>query len=168
MWFRYVIHDLRGQRQYLLDVTLNVCLDDSLPCNIRNNILKNYLVTKPVCAWYTGFKNPSIYFFTHIEYSKTIVTKKNVLYFTLRKCEERNWGGGLEKRKITDVYFFIIDFSYISWLRASNISASQSLDIKHMPSLLEALGISKYMKIPACDKEKGVYINSFNGWNSGK
>lgn len=56
--FRYLIKDLSGQRQYLIDIALTVCLSDSLPCEIRNNILQNYLVTKPVCAWYTGFLIP--------------------------------------------------------------------------------------------------------------
>lgn len=60
LWYRYLIKDLNGQRQYLLDVTLTVCFSDSPSCEIRNKILQHYLVTKPVCAWYTGFSNPGI------------------------------------------------------------------------------------------------------------
>lgn len=44
-----------GERQYLIDLTLKACFDATEPCQQTVLILRNYLVTKPQCAWYTGF-----------------------------------------------------------------------------------------------------------------
>lgn len=44
-----------GERQYLMDLTLKACFDATEPCQQTVLILRNYLVTKPHCAWYTGF-----------------------------------------------------------------------------------------------------------------
>lgn len=52
---RYKVTDLIGERQYLLDLKLKACFDATQPCQLIVNILSNYIVTKPRCAWYTGF-----------------------------------------------------------------------------------------------------------------
>lgn len=52
---RYKITDLSGHRQFLIDAKLSVCFNDPSPCVIQGTLLSNYLVTKPACAWYTGF-----------------------------------------------------------------------------------------------------------------
>ena len=52
---RYKVTDLTGERQYLLDLKLKACFDATQPCQLIVNILSNYIVTKPRCAWYTGF-----------------------------------------------------------------------------------------------------------------
>lgn len=56
--YRYQVTDLTGQRQFLIDLKLSACFDDGEPCQQIIPILKNYLVTKPQCAWYTGFVQP--------------------------------------------------------------------------------------------------------------
>lgn len=173
LWYRYLIKDLNGQRQYLLDVTLTVCFSDSPSCEIRNKILQHYLVTKPVCAWYTGFTNPGIcnlhwcihlhswWIGIYINIPFKIPTQRktcqlNLLFLSTCIC-------------LTVCWLYLQGFSYASWLNANNIHipTSESLNGLYLPKLLEALGISKYIKVPSCDKEKGIYRNSFNGWNSG-
>lgn len=52
---RYKVTDLMGERQYLIDLTFKACFDAMEPCQQTVLILRNYLVTKPQCAWYTGF-----------------------------------------------------------------------------------------------------------------
>lgn len=55
LFVRYKVTDLTGERQYLIDLTLKACFDATEPCQQTVLILRNYLVTKPQCAWYTGF-----------------------------------------------------------------------------------------------------------------
>ena len=59
--FRYKITELSGQGQYLVDMKLAVCFSDWAPCHMENTIVSNYLVTKPTCAWFTGYKVASKY-----------------------------------------------------------------------------------------------------------
>uniref|UniRef100_K1PXP9 Uncharacterized protein n=1 Tax=Magallana gigas TaxID=29159 RepID=K1PXP9_MAGGI len=53
---RYKIRDLSGQGQYLVDLKLSVCFSDGAPCQMEVIIVSNYLVTKPACAWFNGYK----------------------------------------------------------------------------------------------------------------
>ncbi|XP_062579219.1 uncharacterized protein LOC134241150, partial [Saccostrea cucullata] len=53
---KYKITDLIGQGQYLIDMRLSVCFSDGSPCQLENTIVSNYLVSKPFCAWFNGFK----------------------------------------------------------------------------------------------------------------
>jgi hypothetical protein len=53
---RYKIRDLSGHGKYLVDMKLSVCFSDGSPCQLENEIVRNYLVTKPLCAWFNGYK----------------------------------------------------------------------------------------------------------------
>lgn len=55
-FYRYKIRDLSGQGQYLVDLKLSVCFSDGAPCQMEVIIVSNYLVTKPACAWFNGYK----------------------------------------------------------------------------------------------------------------
>lgn len=56
LFHRYKIRDLSGQGQYLVDLNLSVCFSDGPPCQMEIAIVSNYLVTKPACTWFNGYK----------------------------------------------------------------------------------------------------------------
>lgn len=68
----------------------------------------------------------------------------------------------------TYIYCLIVDFSLSTYISTNNLPSLGQLSSSHVSKLLEILGISKYMKQPACEKDSGIYEDAYQGWKSGK
>ncbi|CAG2204549.1 unnamed protein product [Mytilus edulis] len=84
-WFRIV--DLTAEEQYLIDLTLSVCMeaDSSLPCEISVQIFNQYKLPKQKCDWNTGFLISSKYTIEDLPHLEVIV-----LHLTFSFCMESN------------------------------------------------------------------------------
>jgi len=59
------------------------------------------------------------------------------------------------------------DFSLKSWMQEQGLEIGKSLTTALANQLLKQLGITKFLKDPQCDRQKGVYIANDDGWNKG-
>lgn len=54
---RFTIIDLKAESQYLIDLSLSICLEaaNSEPCYLSAIVLNKYRLPKLYCDWNTGF-----------------------------------------------------------------------------------------------------------------
>ena len=54
-FYRFTIADLEIEGQYLIDMTLNVCLEVEGPCYVSVKVFNKYRLPKPQCDWNSDF-----------------------------------------------------------------------------------------------------------------
>ena len=66
MYFEYFLflfstdaYDLGGERKYLSNMEISVCLEDGSPCTNIVDVLKDTLLPKLDCDWNFQFDDPS-------------------------------------------------------------------------------------------------------------
>ncbi|KAL3873935.1 hypothetical protein ACJMK2_037012, partial [Sinanodonta woodiana] len=55
---RFSMDDLAGEKVYLLNLNISVCLDGKAPCVINTPVFENTRLPKPICDWNSNFTIP--------------------------------------------------------------------------------------------------------------
>lgn len=61
LFTRYTIDDLKGEKQFLVNMDISVCFEAHGPCVLKIPILTEVRLPKPLCNLESGFSFPSKY-----------------------------------------------------------------------------------------------------------
>lgn len=151
------LDDLRSQNNYLLDLDVRVCFDNSSTCDVIVSVLKNTKLPQRSCDWSAGlqgngYHKTSIFF----QYSNAFAWIS--LYDILDLCNDGSW--------------IPLGMSVAKWLTNLNVDNATNPLPDHLQSLLlEDHGISNMMKETHCsrttDPKYTTTNTTVNGWNIG-